>query len=71
MNEELITAVKEYLKENGYDVTKLDDIVEDYESSQYFAEQKDGSFDMITGNTKESVIEWLKKHEETNPQLFK
>lgn len=71
MNEELKKVVKDYLKEHAYDATKLDDIVEDYESSQCFAEQKDGSFEMITGNTKESVIKWMKEQEEKNPKLFK
>lgn len=70
MNEELKNVIKDYLTARDYDVRKLDDIVEDYESSQCFAEQKDCSFEMVTGNTKASVIDWLEKQEEKNPKLF-
>lgn len=71
MNKELKDVVKDYFKSHDYDVAKLDDIIEDYESSQCFAEQKDGYFEMITGNTKKAVVGWLKEQEERNPKLFK
>lgn len=61
MREELKQLIRNYLNVNGFDVSKADDLIDEYESEQTFTELKDGSFEMITGNTYEEVSEWLHK----------
>ncbi len=61
MREELKQLIRNYLNENGFDVSKADDLIDEYESEQTFTELKDGNFEMVTGNTYEEVSEWLHK----------
>lgn len=61
MREELKRLIRNYLNENGFDVSKADDLIDKYESEQTFTELKDGNFEMVTGNTYEEVSEWLHK----------
>ena len=61
MREELKQLIRNYLDVNGFDVSKVDDLIDEYESEQTFTELKDGSFEMVTGNTYEEVSEWLHK----------
>lgn len=61
MREELKQLIRNYLNVNGFDVSKADDLIDEYESEQTFTEFKDGSFEMTTGNTYEEVSEWLHK----------
>lgn len=61
MREELKRLIRNYLNENGFDVSKADDLIDEYESEQTFTELKDGNFEMVTGNTYEEVSEWLHK----------
>lgn len=61
MREELKQLIRNYLNVNGFDVSKADDLIDEYESEQTFTELKDGSFKMVTGNTYEEVSEWLHK----------
>lgn len=63
MNEELKQLIRNYLNVNGFDVSKADDLIDEYESGQTFTELKDGSFEMITGNTAEEVSAWLHEKE--------
>lgn len=58
MREELKRLIRNYLNENGFDVSKADDLIDEYESEQIFTELKDGNFEMVTGNTYEEVSEW-------------
>ena len=46
--------IRSYLEANNLDVSKLEDLVDEYESLS-----KDGSFEMITGNTVKKVRLWL------------
>ena len=39
----------------------MDKLIDEYESEQTFALSKDGSFEMITGNTVKKVRLWLHK----------
>lgn len=59
MREELKRLIRNYLNENGFDVSKADDLIDEYESEQIFTELKDGSFEMVTGNTIEELVLWL------------
>ena len=61
MREELKRLIRNYLNENGFDVSKADDLIDEYESEQTFTELKDGNFEMVTGHTYEEVSEWLHK----------
>lgn len=61
MREELKRLIRNYLNENGFDVSKADDLIDEYESEQTFTELEDGNFEMVTGNTYEEVSEWLHK----------
>lgn len=61
MREELKRLIRNYLNENGFDVSKADNLIDEYESEQTFTELKDGNFEMVTGNTYEEVSEWLHK----------
>ena len=61
MREELKQLIRNYLNVNGFDVSKADNLIDEYESKQTFTELKDGSFEMVTGNTYEQVSEWLHK----------
>ena len=45
MNEELKDLIKDYLEAHGYDVSKADELIEEYESMQTFTELNDGSFE--------------------------
>ena len=53
--------IRSYLEANNLDTSKLEDLVDEYESEQTFTEHNDGSFEMITGNTIEEVTEWLRQ----------
>lgn len=53
--------IRSYLEANNLDVSKLEDLVDEYESEETFALYKDGSFEMITGNTVKKVRLWLHK----------
>lgn len=61
MREELKRLIRNYLNANGFDVSKADDLIDEYESEQIFTELKDGSFEMVTGNTSGEISEWLHK----------
>lgn len=61
MREDLKQLIRNYLNVNGFDVSKADDLIDEYESEQTFTELKDGSFEMVTGNTYGEVSEWLHK----------
>lgn len=60
MNEELKDLIRDYLEANGYDISKADELIEEYESMQTFTELNDGSFEMITGNTYDEVSDWIR-----------
>ena len=60
MKEELKDLIRDYLEANGYDVSKADELIEEYESMQTFTEFDDGSFEMITGNTYDEVSDWIR-----------
>lgn len=51
--------IRSYLEANNLDTSKLEDLVDEYESEQTFTEYDDGSFEMITGNAVEKVRLWL------------
>lgn len=59
MNDNLKKLIKDYMTTNNIDTTNLNDIIDEYESEQTFTELKDGSFEMITGNTPEAITKWL------------
>lgn len=61
MKEELKQLIKDYLYTNNLDELKADDLIDEYESEQTFTELKDGSFEMVTGNTYKEVLDWLHK----------
>lgn len=61
MKEELKRLIRNYLNVNGFDISKAEDLIEEYESEQTFTELKDGSFKMVTGNTYGEVSNWLHK----------
>lgn len=61
MKEELKRLIRNYLNVNGFDISKAEDLIEEYESEQTFTELKDGSFEMVTGNTYGEVSNWLHK----------
>lgn len=46
MREELKRLIRNYLNENGFDVSKADDLIDEYESEQTFTELKDGNFEI-------------------------
>ena len=39
--------IKDYLETHGYDVSKADELIEEYESMQTFTELNNGEFEMI------------------------
>ena len=51
--------IRSYLETNNLDTSKLEDLVDEYESEQTFTEYDDGSFEMVTGNTGKKVRLWL------------
>lgn len=61
MKEELKRLIRNYLNVNGFKTLKAEDLIEEYESGQTFAKLKDGSLEMVTGNTYEEVSDWLHK----------
>lgn len=60
MNEDLKDVIRNYLRENGYDLSKAEDLIDEYESAQTFTELENGDFEMVTGNTRSEVEEWIK-----------
>ena len=60
MSEELKDLIRDYLEANGYDVSKADELIEEYESMQTFTELNNGDFEMITGNTYDEVSDWVR-----------
>ena len=61
MREELKQLVRNFLNANGFDVSKAEVLIDEYESEQVFTELEDGSFEMVTGNTAGEVYDWLHK----------
>ena len=60
MNEELKDLIRDYLEANGYDISKADELIDEYESMQAFTELNNGDFEMITGNTYDEVSDWIR-----------
>lgn len=60
MSEELKDLIRDYLEANGYDISKADELIEEYESMQTFTELNNGDFEMVTGNTYEEVSDWIR-----------
>ena len=60
MSEELKDLIRDYLEANGYDVSKADELIDEYESMQDFTELDNGEFEMITGNTYDEVSDWIR-----------
>ena len=60
MSEELKDLIRDYLEANGYDISKADELIEEYESMQTFTELNNGDFEMITGNTYDEVSDWIR-----------
>ena len=60
MSEELKDLIRDYLEANGYDVSKADELIEEYESMQTFTELNNGDFEMVTGNTYDEVSDWIR-----------
>ena len=60
MSEELKDLIKDYLEAHGYDVSKADELIDEYESMQDFTELDNGEFEMITGITYDEVSEWIR-----------
>lgn len=60
MSEELKDLIRDYLEANGYDVSKADELIDEYESIQDFTELDNGEFEMITGNSYDEVGEWIR-----------
>ena len=60
MSEELKDLIRDYLEANGYDISKTDELIEEYESMQTFTELNNGDFEMVTGNTYDEVSDWIR-----------
>ena len=60
MSEELKDLIRDYLETHGYDVSRADELIEEYESMQTFTELNNGDFEMITGNTYDEVSDWIR-----------
>lgn len=60
MSEELKDLIREYLEANGYDASKADELIDEYESMQTFTELNNGDFEMVTGNTYDEVSDWIR-----------
>lgn len=60
MSEELKDLIRDYLEANGYDISKTDELIEEYESMQTFTELNNGDFKMVTGNTYDEVSDWIR-----------
>ena len=60
MSEELKDLIREYLEANSYDISKADELIEEYESMQTFTELDNGDFEMVTGNTYDEVSDWIR-----------
>lgn len=54
--------IRDYLNMNDFDVSKADDLIDECEAEQTFAELKDGSSEMITENTYGEVSNRLHKN---------
>ena len=61
MKEELKRLIRNYINVNGFDISKADNLIDEYESEQTFTELKDGSFEIVTGNTRDEILDWLHK----------
>lgn len=59
MKDELKEGIRSFLKVNNIDNLNVADLIDEYESEQIFTELKDGSFEMVTGNTIEELVLWL------------
>ena len=53
--------IRSYLEANNLDTSKLEDLVDEYESEQTFALSKDGSFEIEKVNFRSSFIEQIDK----------
>lgn len=65
ISEELKDLIKDYLEAHGYNASKADEFIDEYESMQDFTELDNteldnGEFEMITGNTYDEVSDWLR-----------
>ena len=60
MSEELKDLIRDYLEANGYDASKADELIDEYESIQTFTELNNGDFEMVTGNTYDEVSDWIR-----------
>lgn len=60
MSEELKNLIRDYLETHGYDVSRADELIEEYESMQTFTELNNGDFEMVTGNTYDEVSDWIR-----------
>ena len=56
MKDELKEEIRSFLKVNNIDNLNVADLIDEYESEQIFTELKDGSFEMVTGNTIEELV---------------
>ena len=59
MKDEIKEGIRSFLKVNNIDNLNVADLIDEYESEQIFTEFKDGSFEMVTGNTIEELVLWL------------
>lgn len=55
MDENLKDLIRDYLESHGYDVSMLDDLVEEYEEMQEWNEDI-----MTTGNSYDEVADWIR-----------
>lgn len=60
MSEKLKDLIRDYLEANGYDASKADELIDEYESMQTFTELNNGDFEMVTGNTYDEVSDWIR-----------
>ena len=60
MDKELKDLIRDYLEAHGYDISKVNDLVDEYESMQDFTELDNGEFIMVTGNSYDEVSEWIR-----------
>lgn len=60
MSEELKDLIRDYLESNGYDISKVDELIDEYESMQTFTELNNGDFEMVTGNSYDEVSDWFR-----------
>lgn len=60
MSEELKDLIKDYLEANGYDISKADELIDEYESMQDFIELNNGEYKMVSGNSYDEVSDWVR-----------